>query len=50
MRPVGDKLFQEDGQTDMATLTIASRDFANGPKNWNLTCALNKCKIIIFRK
>jgi len=32
MNPVGDKVFQEDGRIDMATLTIASCDFANGPK------------------
>jgi hypothetical protein len=34
----------------MASLIIASRNFANGPKNWNLTCVSNKSKIIIFRK
>jgi hypothetical protein len=34
----------------MATLTIASRDFANGPKNWNLKYVLNKSKITVFRK
>jgi hypothetical protein len=34
----------------MATLKIASRYFANGPKNWNLKYALKKTKIIVFRK
>ena len=48
------KVFQEDGRTDrhtdMATLTIASRDFANGPKNCNLKYVLNNSKITVFRK
>jgi len=39
-----------DRQTSMATLKTASRDFANGSKNWNLKYALNKSKIIVFRK
>jgi hypothetical protein len=54
MSPVGVKVFQEDGrtdrQTDMTKLTIASREFTNRPKNWNLKYALNKSKITVFRK
>jgi hypothetical protein len=30
IRPVGDK---RDGQTDMTTLVVAFRNFANAPKN-----------------
>jgi hypothetical protein len=29
VRPVGAKLFHADGQTDLATLTFAFRNFAN---------------------
>jgi len=54
MSPEGDKEFQQDGRTDrltdMATLTIASRDFANGPKNRNLKYAFNTSKINVLRK
>jgi len=54
MSPEEDKGFQQDGrtdrQTDMATLTIASRYFANGPKNRNLKYALNTSKITVLRK
>jgi len=54
MSPEGDNEFQQDGRTDrltdMATLTIASRDFANGPKNRNLKYAFNTSKINVLRK
>jgi len=30
--PVGAELFHSDGRTDMTTLTIAFRNFANAPK------------------
>jgi len=37
IRPVGAELFhadrRTDGQTDMTTLTVAFRSFANAPKN-----------------
>jgi hypothetical protein len=32
IRPVGAKLFHADGQTDMAMLIVAFRNFANTPK------------------
>jgi hypothetical protein len=32
MRPVGAELFHAEGQTDMTMLTVAFRNFANGPK------------------
>ena len=30
---MGAELFHADGQTDMAKLTVASRNYANAPKN-----------------
>jgi hypothetical protein len=33
IRPVGDELLHPDRRTDMTTLTVAFRDFANSPKN-----------------
>jgi hypothetical protein len=34
IRPVGAELFHEpDGRTDMTKLLVASRNFANAPKN-----------------
>jgi hypothetical protein len=33
MRPVGVKLFHDDGRTDMTNLTVAFRSCANAPKN-----------------
>jgi hypothetical protein len=32
VRPLGAELFHADGQTDMTKLTVASRNFANCPK------------------
>jgi len=31
IRPVGAELFHVDGQTDMAKLTVAFRNFSNAP-------------------
>jgi hypothetical protein len=36
IRPVGAKLFHEDGRTDMMKLIVAFRNFANAPKNNDL--------------
>jgi hypothetical protein len=36
IRPVGAELFHADGQTDVAKLTVAFRNFANAPKNYSL--------------
>jgi hypothetical protein len=33
IRPVGVELFQADRRTDMTTLIVAFRNFANAPKN-----------------
>jgi len=33
IRPVGNKLFHADGQTDMTNLKVTFRDFAVAPKN-----------------
>jgi hypothetical protein len=33
IRPVGAELLHADGRTDMTTQTVASRNFANAPKN-----------------
>jgi hypothetical protein len=33
IRSVGADLFHVDGETDMTKLTVASQNFANGPKN-----------------
>ena len=33
IRPVGDELFNADGQTDITKLTVDFRNFANAPKN-----------------
>jgi hypothetical protein len=32
IRPVAVELFHADGQTDMTTLTVGFRNFANAPK------------------
>jgi hypothetical protein len=34
IRPVGAELFHANGRTDMTKLTVASRNFANAPKNF----------------
>jgi len=34
IRPVGAELFHVDGRTDMTKLTVAFRNFANAPKNF----------------
>jgi hypothetical protein len=36
IRPVGAEFFHADGQTSMK-LVVAFLNFANAPKNWNLT-------------
>jgi len=36
IRPVGAELFHADGQTYMAKLIVAFRNFANSPKNIQL--------------
>jgi len=33
IRPLGAELFHADGQTDMAKLIVAFRNFADAPKN-----------------
>ena len=33
IRPMGAELFHADGRTDVMTLTVAFRNFANAPKN-----------------
>jgi hypothetical protein len=36
IRPVGAEVFHADGQTDMAKIIVAFRNFANLPKIYNL--------------
>jgi hypothetical protein len=36
IRPVGDEMFDADGQTDMTKLTVDLRNFANAPKKVSL--------------
>ena len=38
--PVGDELFDADGQTDITKLTVDHRNFANAPKNCYRKAAL----------
>ena len=44
IRPVGAELFhvdrQTDGRTDMTKLTVAVRNFANGPKFETASCTM----------
>ena len=37
IRPVGAELLHADGQTDTTELEVASRYFANAPKNYSFT-------------
>jgi hypothetical protein len=34
IRPVGDELFYEEGQTDMTKLIVTFLNFAKAPKKW----------------
>jgi len=36
IRLVGAELFHADGQTDVAKVIVAFRNFANAPKNYSL--------------
>ena len=45
IHPVGAEVFHADGQTDIAILTVAFRNFANAPKNtWKkVICCTSRC-------
>ena len=51
IRPVGEEMFDTDGQThththtDMTKLTVACSNFANTPKNWSFIGTLNRTQI-----
>ena len=48
IRPVGTEVFHADGQTDMTTLIIPFRNFANAPQMWS--AALNTEQLVETRK
>ena len=56
IRPMGAEVFHTEGQTDMTTLIVAFRNFANAPKtppveisptNPVLTCINNRLRTVI---
>jgi hypothetical protein len=54
-RPVGAELFHADGRTDMTKLIVASRNFANAPKNiihliMNTANKMQRYRLIYYSK